>query len=598
MSSEAVARQARRGVFHRHERMLTEGSSAVRRTEPSPAGTAPHERRAGPADPRELRDAVAAVTGGLEVPALLARIVAEAARLVDAGYGALGVVGPGGAMDQVVFTGLDDVSGTAIGHPPAGRGVLDQLCTQPLLQHRVADHPAAAGWSAGHPPTGGFLGMPLRIGAETVGTLYLTEKRGGGDFTAADALVVETLAEAGGTAIGYARLRAEGRRRQSRLEALNHIRAALLRGATADEALSLIAARVRELTSGDAVLLLLPDPAAPDEQLVVTVADGVDSVGLRGLRTPIDGSVAGQVYRSGEPTSVADVVAEETFEPAFNEHEGYGPATFAPLGGPRQTGVLIVAKLAGAAALSADETEFLMIFAEQAALALRTDEAHRAKQEVALLADRERIARDLHDQVIQRLFATGMGLESISRQLRTPELQAKLRGAVDELDRTVRDIRHTIFELHEPAALPPTLRQQIGAVLDVVTADSQLNLDVHVADSVDAVVPPDICTHALAVLGEAVTNVIRHARASSLWVSVTAADRLRIQVIDDGVGIDPDGVGIDPDEPRGGLDNLADRARKLGGELTVGCSRAGGGSLTWDVPLSGDAPAGRPGSSA
>ena len=436
-----------------------------------------------------------------------------------------------------------------------------------------------------------FLGMPLRIGDETVGAVYLTEKRGGGDFTVDDARAVETLAAAAGTAIGYARLMEEVRRRQSRLEALDEIRTALLRGSTADEALVLIAARVREITSGDAVLLLLPDPAAPDEQLLVTVADGRDAANLRGLRTPVDGSVAGQVYRSGKSTSVADVAAEETFEPAFDDHKGYGPATFAPLGGPMETGVLIVAKLAGAAALSADETDFVMTFAGQAALALRMDEAQRAQQDVALLADRERIARDLHDQVIQRLFATGMGLESISRQVRVPELQAKLRGAVDELDRTVRDIRHTIFELQEPTAQQQSLRQQIGAVLDIVTADSRLNLDVHVADSVDAVVPPDISAHALAVLGEAVTNVIRHARAHSLWVSVTAADRLRIQVTDDGVGISGDGR-------RSGLDNLAHRARQLGGELTVGYSPAGGGSVTWDVPLPREAPPPEPASAA
>jgi signal transduction histidine kinase len=561
----------------------------VRRIEPSPGVTAPPEPQAGPADTQHLRDAVAAVTARLEMPALLARVVAEAARLVDAGYGALGVVGPGGTMDHFVFTGVVDASGTAIGHPPAGLGALGQLHreNQPLLLHRIAGYPVAAGFPAGHPPMGPFLGVPLCNGAETVATLYLTEKRGGGDFTVADALVVETLAAAAGAAIGYARLREEGRRQHSRLEALNQIRAALLRGAAADEALALIAARIRELTSGDAVLLLLPDPTAPDEQLVVTVADGIDAVGLRGLRTPVDGSVAGQVYRTGEPTSVGDVAAEETFEPAFTEHPGYGPATFAPLGGPRETGVLVVAKLAGAAALSVDETEFVMISAGQAALALRTDEAQRAQQAAALLADRERIARDLHDQVIQRLFATGMGLESISRQVREPDLQTKLRDAVDELDRTVRDIRHTIFELQEPVVQRQTMRQQIGALLDVVTADSQLTLAVHVADSVDKLVPPDISAPALAVLGEAVTNVIRHARASSLWVSVTATDRLRIQVTDDGVGIRPDGR-------RSGLTTLADRARQLGGELTVGCSRAGGGSLTWDVPLRQDAPAARP----
>jgi signal transduction histidine kinase len=242
--------------------------------------------------------------------------------------------------------------------------------------------------------------------------------------------------------------------------------------------------------------------------------------------------------------------------------------------------VLVVAKLAGTSALSPEATVFAVDFAGQAALALRMDEVQRAQREVALLADRERIGRDLHDQVIQRLFATGMGLESITRQVTGPDVQAKLRRAVDDLDQTVRDIRRAIFELQEPVDRPPTLRQQIISVVEAAMGSSPLNLELLVADSVDAVVPPEVSRHALAVLREAMTNVIRHAGATHLSVSVTAADRLRIEVTDDGVGFPPGGGGS-------GLAGLADRAERLGGALSLGHNPTGpGGRLAWNVPLS------------
>jgi signal transduction histidine kinase len=550
---------------------LDELSEAAARLEETPA----HLRLLG------LIDAVVAVADGTELPALLNRIVEAAAALVDARYGALSVLGPGRTMAQFVVTGVDERTRAAIGGLPVGRGLLGELVDEPrpIRVHRIVDQPASVGFPPGHPPMTTLLGVSVRVRDEVYGTLYLTDKRGGEDFTVHDGLLVQAFAATAGVAIGNARLTEERHRRRRWQEVFGEIRTALMSGSGDDEALLLIAARARELTGGDAVLLLLPDPVEPSEQLVVVVADGRDAAELRGLRTPVAGSIAGRVFRSGEAMSIDDVAAAETHEPAFDDHRGYGPAVFAPIGGPGEIGVLVVAKLTGTAPLSPQASDVAVDFAGQAALAMRMNEALRSQQTVALLADRERIGRDLHDQVIQRLFATGMGLESITRQVTTPALQTKLRRAVDDLDQTVRDIRHSIFELHDHVELTQTLRQQIVAVVDAAMGLSHLNIDVRVADSVDAVVPPDVADHALAVLREAVTNVIRHARATSLSVSVTAADRLRIEVIDDGVGFPTDGR-------RSGLANLAGRAERLGGALELGPSPAGaGGRLVWDVPL-------------
>ena len=277
-----------------------------------------------------LLDAVVGVASGLELPATLRRIVAAAVALVDAEFGALGVIGPDRSLDQFVYTGIDEEVRARIGHLPEGHGILGLLIDdpRPLRLHRISDHPASFGLPPHHPPMDTFLGVPVRVRDEVFGNLYLAEKRGG-DFTANDEVVVQALAAAAGVAIENARLFEQTRRRQRWLEASNEIRAALLSGTDADEALLLIAARARELAAADVVLLLLPDPAAPQERLVVTVADGPDAAALRGLRTPIEGSAAGRTYRSAEPTVSDDITAEE---PVFAGHAGYGPRPRRPAG--------------------------------------------------------------------------------------------------------------------------------------------------------------------------------------------------------------------------------------------------------------------------
>ena len=519
-----------------------------------------------------LLDAVVGVASGLELSATLRRIVDAAVVLVDAEYGALGVIGADRSLDQFVYRGIDEATRHRIGHLPEGHGILGLLIEdpRPVRLHRLADHPASYGFPPNHPPMNTFLGVPVRVRDEVFGNLYLTEKRGG-DFTADDEVVVQALAAAAGVAVENARLFEQTHRRQRWLEASNEIRAALLSGTDTDEALQLIAARARELAGAHAVLLLQPDPVAPGERLVITVADGADTGDLRGRRMPIDGSVAGRVHRTGQAQDV-DAIAPTA------EVAAIGPALLVPLGGPAETGVLVVAERPGAAALTPEARELTIAFAGQAALALRLADAQRTQARLTLYADRDRIARDLHDQVIQRLFATGMTLQSITRQV-PAAAQAKLHRAVDDLDRTIRDIRTTIYALQTPVDEPLAMRQQILTVLEEVTGGCGLQVDLHIAGPVDTLITPEVASHALAVLREATTNVVRHAKASTVAVSVQAGERLCLEVTDDGTGLPPNGR-------RSGLANLTDRATQLRGTFTTTTGPDGTGTrLAWEVPL-------------
>jgi signal transduction histidine kinase len=528
-----------------------------------------------------LLDAVVGIAGGLDLAATLRRIVTAAAELLDARYGALGVLGlDGSGLVEFVSTGVDEATRVRIGNLPEGRGVLGLLIAdpRPVRLHDIAQHPASYGFPPNHPPMRSFLGVPVRVRDEVFGNLYLTEKRGG-DFSPDDEVIAQALAAAAGVAIENARLFEQTRRRQCWLQASSEITTEVLAGTDPGAVLPRIAARTRELAGADTTMIAVPDPLAPEERLIVTTADGPDATIFHRLHTPIDGSIAGTVYRTGTARPVADVAGGPDPEPLFAAAPTYGPALVVPLGGPSPMGVLIAANTVGGAVFTAEEAAVTGAFAGQAALAIRLAEVQEARRQLAVYTDRDRIARDLHDHVIQRLFAVGMALESINRRA-TPQVQAKLHRAVDDLDHTIREIRTTIFELQStPAEAARGLRQRIAAVVDETTAAADIDPDVRVSGPVDTVVPADVAEHALAVIREALSNTVRHAKANTVTVAVAATrEALLIDVLDDGIGIPDTG-------PRSGLANLATRATELGGAMSAAPADGGGTRLVWSVPL-------------
>ncbi|HVQ89711.1 MAG TPA: GAF domain-containing protein [Mycobacteriales bacterium] len=526
-----------------------------------------------------LLDAVVAVGAGLELPATLRQIVVAAARLADARYVALGVIGDDQRLREFIVTGIDERTREKIGPLPSGRGVLGTLIRdpRPIRLTDISAHPDSYGFPPNHPPMQSFLGVPIRVRDEVFGNLYLTEKRGG-QFTDDDEVVVQALAAAAGVAIENARLFDETRRRQRWLEASGEITTALLSGTDPEEVLPRIAGWARELLGAHATAIALADPDRPDESLVITVAAGADAERLRGMRLPVDGTITGRVYRAGVAERIADARSQAKGPlPAA----GYGPALFVPLGGPDTAlGTLIALNLPGEHEFSPESVPLTAAFAGQAALALQLADAQRAQQQLAVYSDRDRIARDLHDRVVQRLFATGMLLDSVLPQVRSAELQGKLHRAVDDLDHTIREIRATIFALMAaPDEAHRGLWQRIAAAVEQIASGTGLSPSMQVDGPVDALVPDDIAEHAIAVVREAVSNVVRHAEASTASVIVSSTgETLRIEVSDNGIGPPPPGR-------RSGLANMTSRATELGGTLHLDPAPDGGTQLVWEVPL-------------
>jgi signal transduction histidine kinase len=243
-------------------------------------------------------------------------------------------------------------------------------------------------------------------------------------------------------------------------------------------------------------------------------------------------------------------------------------------------GVLLLAREAGRPEFSATETETLQAFAAQAAVAMELAERRRDAEQIAVLKDRDRIARDLHDLAIQRLFATGMTLQSAGRFIEHAEAAERVGRAVDDLDETIKIIRSTIFGLRSREGSEEAgLRARVVRIAGEAAPVLGFAPSVRIEGLVDTDVPREIADHVVAVLSEALTNTARHARADRAAVALTAdARRIRLTVTDNGVGIPPDGR-------RSGLRNLAERAHQLGGELELSRPADGGATLVWSVPL-------------
>ncbi|MFF9348750.1 GAF domain-containing protein [Streptomyces sp. NPDC014734] len=566
---------------------------------------------------RGLLDAVMSLGRGLELPEVLRGIVEAAVTLTDAEYGALGIVGDGQKLLEFLPVGLEREVAARIGQSPCGRGILGELIRhpEPLRLTDLGSHPRSFGFPPHHPPMRTFLGVPIRVRDEVFGNLYLTEKRGGAGFDDDDEAVLTTLSIAAGVAIDNARMYDESRRRERRLEALGEITRSLLSGADAGEVLHLIAERAREVAGADRAAILLPtarqgaaaqapvgsgaeEPGA-EERLTVAVAHGKDCDRVTGLSVPASGSLAGLAARTGTPAHCADVRTDPRAHPfGDGAEDGLGPVVAVPLRvGTGAMGALRLGRPVGRPPFDDTEVALVSGFADQAAIALELARGRAESEELAVMHDRDRIARDLHDLAIQRLFATGMTLQSTTRAIADrPDAAERVSRAVDDLDTTIRIIRSTIFDLRTAdRAGRSGLRHRMAETARTAARALGFRPSVRIDGPVDTTVPDELAEHVVAVAAEAVSNASRHAGASRIDIVLSADDAVTLTVTDDGIGIadGPAAAGAEAadDGARrargGGLANMRTRAELCGGTLSVERPTGGGTRIVWRAPLHG-----------
>jgi len=519
----------------------------------------------GPAlttDDRALLDAVVAIGSDLDLHHVLDRIVRSACALTGAAYGALGVLGSGPVLADFLHHGIGESQRREIGELPRGRGILGVLVDdpRPLRLTDLADHPASVGFPAHHPPMTTFLGVPVRVRGTVFGNLYLTEKAGGGPFTPRDEELVQALANAAGFVIDNARSFARSERQRRWLAATARLAEVLQPGlGTAAAQQQVVIAGRSGFGADDPVGLVSLEEGRP----VLSAADGRDQGRLAGLLDD-----ATDVLRAAVRDEQVATVAGER------------PLLVVPLP-TRLTPPAALVALRPVDPLQQpsghEERELLAAFATQAALALDRLQAVTDRAELAVVSDRDRIARDLHDVVIQRLFATGLQLQGVRGKVDSALVGERLDQAVADLDDTIRDIRSTIFQLR--SARPGGVLDRVRALAEDYAEPLGFPPVVRSSGPVDTATGERVAGELLAVLREALSNVARHAAASIAVVEVAVDDdRLELSVVDDGRGL--------PDvRDESGLSNARRRAVDLGGELVLGPADDGGTRFVWQVPL-------------
>ena len=528
-----------------------------------------------------LLEAVIAVGSNLELEAVLQRIVEAAVTLVDARYGALGVIGEDGRLADFIPVGMDERTIAGIDRWPEGRGLLGLLIKDPnpLRLAEIASHPQSAGFPDGHPPMRTFLGVPVRIRDEVYGNLYLTERRDGAAFDEEDETLVTALSAAAGVAIENARLFDAAHRQERWLRANSEVTRRLLGGAAVDEVLEFVTQQTLEMTGADLVVLALPD--LERTQLTIKHAAGEAAPQALDLHLPTGASVSGEVLATGQPVTVEDFRHDQRVAKVARENLNLGAAIVFPLGGPGNVrGVLTVGRHPGAMPFVHAAIELVTTFAAQAGIALELADHRKDAERLAVFEDRDRIARDLHDLVIQRLYASGMKLQGVLPQITRPQVGERVNSVVDDLDVTIKDIRTAIFELQDRDDQErPGLRARVMEVLEQMTGPLELSSSVRLDDQLDSDVPNDISEDMLHALREALSNAARHGKATQVEVTVAVGPELRLLVRDNGIGIGETGR-------RSGLANIAQRAGQYGGTLTVAPAAGGGTELDWRAPLS------------
>ena len=528
-----------------------------------------------------LLEAGLALASELSLPIVLQRIVDLAAEVTDARYGALGVIGEGDRLVEFVTTGIPARQRQAIGALPTGRGVLGMLIHEPhpVRIKNIADHPQSVGFPANHPPMRSFLGAPVQAMGRVFGNIYLAEKRSADEFSQEDEDAVVIIAAQAGVAIANASLYEEVRLRERWLDALRDITNKVLAGAKETALLDAIAEHAQTLASAEAATVVTRS-SAPGE-LVVSAAAGARAAQLRGQKVPEVGSISGAVMSSGEEMSFDDVSQDPSAYQPIISLGRHGPAFFVPLRVPGGVaGTLMVANLKGGKRFSEGTRRLVASLADAASVALDYDRVQSELRRLGLLDERERIAKELHDGVIQSLFAVGMSLQGTALTTGNSETSTRIEQAVEALDGVIRDLRNYIFGLRPGILADRQLDQAIRNLAEEMQARTHEQVDVRV----DAALAARLSSRSADIVQltrEALSNVARHAHATTVTVRLEGSgERAVLIVADDGVGFEPGN-----NSAGNGLRNMRERSTRLGGTLEVTSGAGKGTTLRVAFPV-------------
>jgi len=528
-----------------------------------------------------LLEAGLTLASELSLPIVLQRIVDLAAQVTDARYGALGVVGDGGSIEEFITTGLSARQRREIGALPQGKGLLGLVIREPVAIRvsNIADHPQSVGFPPHHPAMRSFLGSPIRAMGKVYGNIYLSEKRSAPEFSVEDESALVVLATQAGVAIANAWLYEELRSREQWLDALRDITNQILAGVEARPLLESIAEHARSLAGADAASIV--SLGAESGELVVSAAVGARSEELEGVTLPAEESLSGRVMRSGQPLRLEDVGSDPRAYQRTVQLGQHGPVLLVPLRVPGGAiGTLEVSNLKGGARFSDRTASLIETFADQASVAIEYGRAQVELQRMGLMEERERIARELHDGIIQSLFAVGMGLQGTAMVTTAPDTALRIESAVEELDRVIRDLRNYIFGLRPGILADRQLDQALRLLAEQIQARGRASVEV----DVDASLAASLSARSADIVQltrEALSNAVRHGEPTLVVVRLARHGQKAVLTIEDnGAGFD-----LNARSTGHGLRNMRERALSLNGTLDVTSKPGKGTRLKTTFPI-------------
>lgn len=535
-----------------------------------------------------LNDAAVSLTSDLTLEAVLQKVVDLSREVVGARYGALGVLGPGGEIEQFITSGIEAEERARIGAPPQGKGILGALLREgkALRIGDISQDPRAAGFPPHHPPMTSFLGVPIAYKGRVIGNLYLTNKQGGQDFSQEDQEAVTLFASQAATAIENARLYEEERRRADEWKALFQLGALVAASLDLPSLFSTIVERAQQLLGTEVAMLSLLSPDS--NELVVTASTGLRTEAMRSFRWHIDDSVSGVVFSTGEPVIVEDYSRDPRLRtPPLGAIVEEGLASwivtrFAAKG--KTLGALHVGNRSPTR-FSRRDAELLQSFANLAAVAVENADLYRRVQQLAVLEERERIGMDLHDGVIQALYAVGLNLEGSAEDVHDHpgDVSSRLEKAIGDLNQVIKDIRSYVFNL-QPADLSRSdLVESLSSLIREARTSSLLDAALEVNGDSYPALSEEQTVNLYHIAQEALSNVQKHAQATSVVTRLDGdATCLRLSITDNG-------VGFDATRPLGsthrGLLNMTERARSIGAQFELRSEPGKGTSVRVELPL-------------
>lgn len=511
-----------------------------------------------------------AMVSNLDLQTLLQRIVELAADLVDAKYAAIGVIGPDGSLENFTHTGVSDEVAKSIGHNPEGKGLLRAMLIEgePLRLANMTADPRSVGFPPNHPEMTSLLGVPITVRGEVLGRLYLSDRVDGNEFSSDDELFAVSLAATAGIAISNSRFLINAQQSERWAKAIAESMRAILND---EDALEILATAVCDISDADLVAILT---RTGENEITIEHAVGAISQEIQSLSFSLADSHTGRAALTRKTTILTDLVGGP-----LNDFGNFGSTIVAPIiRSDDVTGLLVVARNYGEPAYSQTDADQISSFADQAGIAMERIKSFENLRQLELLEDRNRIARDLHDHVIQRLFAAGLSLKAVATKLGDSAESKRLNDQIVELDSTIADIRQAIFALQRQPEDSEGLRLRVLDIVDRISPSFPQRPRVQFSGPIDLITDSALADDVVAVVNEGLTNVVKHANATAVSLSISAiAGTLSVEIHDDGVGLG-DGLG-------NGLENMKQRAEKLGGEFVARRSRPRGTTITWTVQV-------------